>query len=30
MGAGNILETTLKLSNTLNNVEFTVVCGHNR
>ena len=25
MGAGNILETTLKLSNTLNNVEFTVV-----
>ena len=29
MGAGNILETTLKLSNTLNNVEFTVVCGHN-
>lgn len=30
MGAGNILETTLKLSKALDNVEFTVICGHNK
>ena len=29
MGAGNILGTTLALSNVLKNVQFTVICGHN-